>query len=625
MLIVAGLGLGLFYPSFIQKLRVVPNELALEDPYIRWNIDFTRRAYGLGEIGREAFSVDPSRPLSPEEVAGVADLLPVWDLEPLQTYFNQRESLYGYYQFPSVHFDRYGPPGQETQVAIAVREFVQAGLAPNNRTWRNLHLNADQVRGNGAVVTPVTAKTPDGNPEFWLRGVAPPGGSESTPRMELAAEAPADLDLRNAAVFVGETAQEYLIVDPEFYGADDVGGILLDSFMRIFAFAWRFGDRDLLFSSEAGGKALLMHRRVRTRLQSLAPFIVWDERPYPVIADGHIVWITDGYTASTTFPIARPYEVPGVGRVRYFDNAVKAVVDGLTGDIALYAVHDGDPILGAFSRAFPGLIRPMDEMPPVLRNHLRYPLLSLEVQADLLEEYHVSSASAFFSGQNEWQVPVEPAAVGGGRDYAPIYMMATFRGSQTPEFLLVMPFIARERQNMTAVMIVENSAGSYGRTTLLELPRDQQIAGPRQVRTIIEQDPAISQQLSLWRQGGSEVEIGRLRIVPLDGSLLYVQPIFLSGSGSAIPQLQRLAVSDGISVAMAPTLDEAIAALVGSEPTRPDSSVATPAAAGTWAPRAMDLVQAADRALRLGDFAEFGRLWNELQAVIRDAAAGSGR
>jgi hypothetical protein len=268
----------------------------------------------------------------------------------------------------------------------------------------------------------------------------------------------------------------------------------------------------------------------------------------------------------------------------------------------------------------------MDEMPAALLRHLRYPLLSLEVQADLLEEYHVSSASAFFSGQNEWQVPVEPAAVGGGRDYAPIYMMASFRGSPTPEFLLVMPFIARERQNMTAIMIVENSAAAYGRTTLLELPRDEQIAGPRQVRTLIEQDPAISGQLSLWRQSGSEVESGRLRIVPLDESLLYIQPIFLSASGSSIPQLQRLAVSDGTSVVMAATLDEAIAALVGAEVARPATAAGTPSATpGAWAPRALDLMQAADRALRAGDFAEFGRLWTELQSVIRDAAAGGMR
>jgi hypothetical protein len=237
----------------------------------------------------------------------------------------------------------------------------------------------------------------------------------------------------------------------------------------------------------------------------------------------------------------------------------------------------------------------------------------------------VNSASAFFSGQNEWQVPVEPTAVGGGRDYAPIYMMTTFRGSPTPEFLVLMPFIARERQNMTAVLIVENAAGSYGRKTLLELPRDEQIAGPRQVRTIIEQDPGISAQLSLWRQSGSDVEIGRLRIVPLDGSLLYVQPIFLSGSGSSIPQLQRLIASDGTSVAMAATLDEAIAALVGSAADQPTTTVAadpSPAAAVGWAPMALETMQAADRALRAGDFAEFGRLWNELQTLIRSAATG---
>jgi hypothetical protein len=630
MLIVAGLGLGLLYPSFIQKLRVVPNELAREDPYIRWNLEYTRRAFGLDGIGREVFAVDPSRPPTPAETAGVEQLLPIWDLEPLQEYFNQREALYGYYQFPSVHYDRYGPPGSERQVGIAVREFIASGLPPNNRTWRTLHLNADQVRGNGAVVAPVTEKTVAGDPEFWLRGVAPPGGSESPPRMELAPTAPTDLDLQYSAVFFGETEQDYLLIDPDadYAGETAVGGILLDSFLRIFAFAWRFGDRDLLFSSEAGGKSLLMHRRVVTRVRALAPFLAWDPRPYPVIADGRIVWIADGYTSSTTFPIAQPYDVPGIGRVRYLDNSVKAVVDGLTGRIDLYALHESEPILDAFSRAFPGLIKPLEEMPPTLRRHLRYPLLHLETQADLLEEYHVNSASAFFSGQNEWQVPVEPTAVGGGRDYAPIYMMTTFRGSPTPEFLVIMPFIARERENMTAMLIVENAAGSYGTKTLLELPRDEQIAGPRQVRTIIEQDPGISAQLSLWRQGGSDVEIGRLRIVPLDGSLLYVQPIFLSGSGSSIPQLQRLIASDGTSVAMAATLDEAIAALVGSAADQPATTVAadpSPAAAAGWAPTALETMQAADRALRAGDFAEFGRLWNELQTLIRSAATGGNR
>jgi len=632
LLFVAGLGLGLAYPSFVQKLRVVPNELGLEDPYIHWNLDFTRKAYGIEGIERDAFAMDRAGSLTAADIGRAAERLPVWDLEPLQTYFNQRESLYGYYQFPSVHFDRYGPPGEQTQVAISVREFTRSGLPANNRTWHTLHLNADQVRGNGAVVTPVTKKTDDGNPEFWLRGVAPPGGSESPPRMELALEAPADLDLRNPAVFFGETEQDYLVVDSaaEQANGQSPDGVKLDSFHRVFAFSWRFGDRDLLFSSEVYGKTLLMHRSVHSRLRALAPFFSWDSRPYPVISDGRIVWIVDGYTSSTTFPIAEPYDVPGIGRVRYFNNSVKAVVDGVSGDVELYAINESEPIRDAFSKAFPGLIRPMTAMPESIRRHLRYPLLYLEVQADLLEEYHVNSASAFFSGQNEWQVPSEPSAVGGGRDYAPIYMMGSPTAGAAPELLLIMPFIARERQNMTAVLIVRNSPEAYGRTTMLELPRDQQISGPRQVRTMIEQDPGISAQLSLWRQGGSDVEIGRLRVVPLAGSLLYVQPIFLSGSGSSIPQLQRLIASDGTSVAMAATLDDAIAALLGSErsgrpevPAGPAGPV--PANAGNWARQADELMKAANEALRAGDFAEFGRKWSELQALIARAASGAGQ
>ena len=632
-LIVAGFGLGLLYPSIIQKLRVVPNQFAREQEYIGWNLDFTRRGFGVDQIQRIPFTVEQGQLPALRDLAAVLDGIPVWDVEPLQTNLNALEALYGYYRFPSVHFDRYGPPGKETQVALAVREFYENGLPANNRTWPTLHLNANYVRGRGAVVAPAARKTADGNPVFWLHSVA--AGADSLPvaRIERAAQAPAELQLTQPSVYFGETAADYLVLNAggdsvasDVGSATDVSGVPLTSFFRVFAFAWRFGDRNLLFSNLISPDSRLLFRRsVRQRVQAIAPFIAWDDQPHPVIADGRIVWLIDGFTASNTFPIARSFAVPGIGRVRYLRNSVKAVVDGLTGRVAFYAIEPNEPLLAAYARAFPGLLRPLDEMPENLRSHLRYPLRYLQTQADVLEEYHVSDASAFFAGQNVWQVPQEPAAVGGGRDYAPIYMMLPVPGSQTRRFLLLMPFIARERQNMTSILLIENDAGGYGRKVLLELPRDRLVSGPRQVRSLIEQDPVISAQLSLWRQSGSDVEIGRLRIVPLDKSILYVQPIFLSGSGNSIPQLQFLVVSDGTSVAMSPTLSDAVAALVGEEGvSQPVIGAADVAEDPDWANRALEAMQRAERALREGAWAEFGRQWSELQEILRRATSPRG-
>ena len=630
LLLLAGVGLGIAYPSLIQKLRVVPNELARESEYIGWNLEYTRRAWDLDRLTRTTYPVEPGRVPDAAEVQPVLDRLPLWDPEPIQTNFVQVQSGRAHYHFPGVHYDRYGPPGSETQIAIAVREFTVEGLQQDRRTWRTLHVEAEMVRGNGAVAMPVAEKTSDGSPLFWLLGTVPP---DEAPGEQRRPDAPLpSLTLERPSVFFTETPLDYLLLNPTDSTSDvaiaaERGGIPVGSFFRVFAFTWRFGDRNLLFSPERrAGTRLLYRRGVHERLRVLAPFIHWDNRPHPVIADGRVVWTVDGYTYSRTYPIARPFPVTGFGpiaTVRYLRNSVKATVDGLTGEVTLYAVDLREPILAAWSRAFPGMFRPLDEMEPTVRRHLRYPLLLVEAQANVLEAYHVESPEVFFAGQNEWQIPQEPAAVGGGRDYAPVYMMARAPGATLPSFLLVTPFIARDRQNMTAILIVENDPGRYGEKTLLELPRTQQVSGPRQVRTIIEQDPAISQQLSLWRTGGSQVEIGRMRVIPLDRSILYVQPIFLSGSGgsgASIPQLQRVIVSDGTSVAMAETLEAAVAMLLGTvdtpEPYAEDAPAGDTAA---WASRALELMDLAERALRDFDWTEFGRRWSELQDMLRRA------
>ncbi len=615
-LVLIGLGVGVGYPNLIQRLRVVPNELARESPYLAENLEFTRMAFGVAGMGREPLVVrddaSSSRVLQPWTVRQ-----PLWDEGPLQTAYNQMQALRGYYQFPSVHFDRYGVSGEEMPAAISVREFTPGGLPPDARTWRTLHLDVDRVRGNGAVVSPIATKTQEGNPVFWLRGVDP---------VQRAPDAPPDVELVDPTVLFGETTTDWIVVSDSTRIAAGAGGIRVGSFFRLFAFALRLGDQNMLFSGElTHDSRILLRRRVRDRVAALVPFLAWSTSPHPVLADGRIVWVLDGFSIATNFPLARPFVLDGFGATRYIRNSVKATVDALTGQVHFYVLDAAEPILAAWSRAFPELFASFDAMPDAVRRHLVYPRPLLNLQANVLEEYHVKEPAAFFSGVNAWQIPIEPGPTGAGREYMPLYVLGRASDSDHASFQLVVPFIARERQNMTAILSVENDPGAYGRLTLRELPPEAQVTGPRQVRTLIEQDPSISSQLTLWRQGGSDVELGRLRVLPMDGWILYVQPVFLLGSGGSIPQLQRVVASDGTIVAMGQTLSEATSGLVRGTPPAPAPGTPPPATPDATR-RAWDLFQNAEKALRAGDWSEFGRLWQEMGTLLERAAqAGPGR
>lgn len=622
--IVAGIGLGFVYPSFVQQLRVEPNELERERAYIEWHIDFTRQAYGISEVERRSFGPgrQQRRDWSGEEAW--LDRLPLWDVEPLRAGFNQLQSFRGYYQFPSVHGDRYGPPGEEQPVAIAVREFKWDGLRAESRTWRTQHLNAGQVRGYGAVVTPTAQKVPTtGDPVYWLRDLEP---------VQRSASAPPELHLGTPAVYFGETMTDWLVTSPASDTLDAAGeepvtpGVGIGSFLRVLAFAIRFGDRNLLFAGELEADSrLIFHRRVVDRVAHLAPFLLWDREPYPVIHDGRLQWIVDGYSAAATFPIAAPYVAPNGRTVRYLQNTVKATVDAFTGEVNVYALAADEPILTAYSRVFPQLFKPLSALPAELRRHLKYPASYLRIQADILEEYHVDNPEVFYAGEDGWQVPQEASTGGGAAGYRPQYLMMRPPGEERAEFLLTLPFIARERQNMTAILLVWNDPAHYGRKVLLELPRDGQTLGPTQVSAIIEQDATISQLLTFWRGAERDVDLGRVRVLPLDSAVLYVQPLFLSavsasGSG-AIPQLQRVIVSDGSEISMAETLPGALAALYDEDartvlPTLP--TPLQPAATQSWPARALALFEEAERRLRAGDFRGFADAWDELARLLRE-------
>jgi uncharacterized membrane protein (UPF0182 family) len=629
LLLVASLTLGTVYPAIVQKLQVEPNQLVREAPFIRWNIDFTRRAWDLDAIERRPMPYEPltlagGRPSFPADL----DALPLWDPEPLQAVFNEVQTFSRYYAFPSVHLDRYGRPGDERPVAIAVREFAPEGLPPGSRTWRTLHLNARQVRGAGVVVTPVAETTSGGDPVYWLAGLS---GEEPLRRSEAA---PAQVEVREPSIYFGETMAQFLVLGPDVVreavertGVDRITGVPLSSFARVLAFAWRFGDRNLLFSGELTRESqLLFRRRVVERVARLVPFVRWDREALPVLAGGRVVWLLDGYVTSTTYPIARPQLMQDGSRVRYVRSSVKAAVDAVTGAVTLYAVHEDEPLLAAWRRVFPDLILPLEAMPHELRAHLRYPATLVRLQAAVLASYHVDEPDLFFAGQNEWQVPQDPVAAGSTAPFKPTYLMLRAPGDDRVRYWVTMPFIARGRQNLTAVLLLGNDADAYGQALLLQFPRDQQVTGPTQVRTLIEQDPTISPQLSLLRTGERSVDLGRLRIVPVDSALLYVQPLYVSAMGSSIPQLHRVIVSDGVGVHMGRSLAEALAGLHGTAGARRPTGLpaapvvppagAAPAPAPDWLEEALRLHEEAERRLRAGDWQGFGEAWRRLREVL---------
>jgi uncharacterized protein len=608
------------YPAVLQRLHVEPNQLGREAGFIQWHMDFTRQAYGLTALRRERIPVSRGEIGGWQEVEPWLERLPLWDREPLGEIYNTLYPLQAYYHFNNVDYGRYGPPGAEQQVGIAVREFNREGLAPTAQTWQTLHLNPDHVRGRGIVVTSASASG-RADPDLWV-GDLP---------VQRDPAAPADLELTESSIYFGETMTDYIVLgvaaDTAAPDSEQVAtGIQLSHFGRVLAFAWRFGDRNLLFAAELQRDSRLVFRRgIRERVSHLAPFVAWDSDPYPVVQRGRIVWIMDGYTISSRYPLAQESRVEGVGRIRYMRNSVKATVDGVTGEVALYLADETDPLVLAYAAAFPGLLQPLDSMPADLRRHLRYPAAYFRLQAEILRNYHLDRPEAFYAGQELWELPDDRVGPAAARPYRPMYMMARLPGERRVEFAAMLPFLARQRETMTALIIARSDPPHQGELLLLELPREHPFRGPTLFKTLVEQDPDIAPQLSLWRQT-SDVRLGQIRVVPLEGAILYVQPLYQSARGSPVPQLHRVIVGDGVSVHMEPTLRSAIEALAGQTPRMPqvarlprEGEPLEPLPQQPWARDALELMEEADRRLRSGDWSGFGAVWAELQRVLQRA------
>ncbi|RMG55223.1 MAG: UPF0182 family protein [Acidobacteria bacterium] len=605
------------YPASIQRLVVEPNEMVKEAPYIRYNIAATRRAYDLDDTIERTLSGENTLTMRDIQAnRATIDNIRLWDHEPLLDTFSQIQEIRTYYEFVSVDNDRYVIDGRFRQTMLSPRE-LSSELLPS-RSWVNERLVF--THGYGVTLGPVNKVTPEGLPVLFIKDLPPVSSI--------------DLEIRRPQIYFGELSNDYVFVrtrQREFdYPAGDNnvyteytgrGGIPIRSWFRRAVFALRFGSLDIWLSDRITPESrVLYYRNIHQRVRRIAPFLRYDRDPYMVISeDGRLFWIYDAYTTTNRYPYAQPLR--GIGN--YIRNAVKVVIDAYDGSVEFYLADPSDIIIQTYARIFPGLFRPLDEMPADLRAHLRYPVDLFKIQAQVYATYHMQNPQVFYNKEDQWEIPIY--AVGGKeRRMEPYYTIMKLPGEQREEFILMLPFTPQKKDNLAAWMVARSDGQHYGERMVYVFPKQKLIFGPRQISARINQDAEISRQISLWDQRGSQVIQGTLLVIPIEESLIYVQPLYLRAETGKIPELKRVIVAYQNQIAMEETLDKALARIFGEAPAveRPlvQARPVPPPTGASLEELAAQAEQHYRRALeaqRAGDWARYGEEIKRLGDIIK--------
>lgn len=630
--------IGTFLPPSIQQVVVEPNELTREAPYIANNIRMTRAAFALDPIeGRDLTGegVPPADQMVPS--SPVFDNIRLWDYRVAQQTYQQLRSFVPYYVFPDVDVDRYQIDGRTRQVLTSARELDLSGLPANAQTWVNQHLS--YTHGYGLVVSPISEATTQGLPRF-LVGAIPPEGA-------------GPLAIERPEIYFGERGEGWVAVNttqPEIsgisgetvaepYAGKARGSIQISNYLKRVILALNQSDRRIMFSSElTSDSRMLLRRSVVERAQAVAPFLVFDPDPYLVIADGRLVWIMDAYTGTDRYPGATPSELG----VNYLRNTAKVTVDAYDGTVTLYRTAVDDPIADAWASIYGEPFVPIVDAPSAVAEHFRYPEALFDLQTEMFASYHVTEPSAFYNGEDRWEIAKGESAFADNRrgSEQPIeayYMTLPLPDETEAGFKLVRPFTPINRPNMTAWMAAKIDDTGVPTVLVYRFPRQSNIFGPQQVEARINQDPDISARITLLDQAGSRVIRGNLLVVPVGESVLYVQPIYLQATATqgAPTELQFVVVASQDDVQMRPTLSEALTAVSAGDTAAAVSQAndegtsgpqAAPAAGITpedIAAGALSAYQRGQDALQQGDWAAYGKAQAELEGLL-EQLAGSG-
>lgn len=623
---------GNVYPGLVQRFQVSPNELNLERPFIANNIEFTRKAFALDEIAVAGY--DASTQLTADALRAEPETIRnirLWDYRPLLQTYNQIQALRQYYEFVDIDVDRYMIDGRVQQVMLSARELAPERLNANAQTWVNRKLV--YTHGYGVAVSPVAQVTRDGLPSFLLQDLPPTGV----------------ITITQPQVYFGEKENEYVIGrtdEPEFdyprgdgnettrFSADT--GIAMGWGARLL-FAIHFADFNLLLNSDIQNDSQLLWRRsINERTQLVAPFLRYDSDPYLVIGDdGRLYWIQDAYTISNRFPYSER-----LGAINYIRNAVKVVTNAYDGRMTFYVMDENEPFTAAYQRIFPDLFQPFSAMPADLQDNIRYPNDLFRVQAATYRTYHMTNPNEFYNKEDVWAWPQEMYN-NELQDMEPYYVLMQLPGEDELDFIQILPFTPANRENMIAWLAVRNDPDVYGQKLVYEFGKDSLVYGPKQVEARIDQDPEISEQLTLWNQQGSSVIRGNLLVIPIGDSLLYVEPLYLQAANGNIPELRRVILATAEQVVMAENLGLALAELFGSNilaetgltdltagmtSSAPVAPSTTPTADLSNATveqlitRANDAFTQAQEALRSGDWTTYGAQMEIVQSALQQLA-----
>jgi uncharacterized membrane protein (UPF0182 family) len=554
-------------PRLVSALYVRPNEISIQKPYIDTHIHATRSAFGIEKHVREIeFKARVDAPIDVAAHRPLLDNVRLWDTRAFHDTVTQIQALRPYYVFADVDVDRYTIDGQYRQVLLTPRELDLRQLPAARANWINPAFI--YTHGYGLVMAPVSQITSDGLPVLLIEN-APP--EVKTTSLKLTRPELYYGEVTHEPVFVHTAQQEFNYPSGEnnvYSRYEGKGGFPVSSLFMRLAAALNEGEPNILLTGYlTPNSRMMIHRRITDRLEQLAGFLTWDNDPYLVNTDdGRLVWMIDGYTTSDRHPYSRTINVDN-GRINYIRNAVKATIDAYDGETRLYIFAPDDPIVAAYRNLFPDLFRPAEAMPADLRRHARYPETLFRVQAEIYRTYHMLDPQSFYNKEDLWDLARHAAAQGSGTEpVTPTYVVATLPDKNQPEFLLLLPFTPRGKDNLIGLMLARCDGDALGDIVVLQLSKQELIFGPMQIAARINQDQVISKDLSLWNQQGSSVLRGQILVLPIGDTFLYVDPIYIQATEGKMPQLKKVVLATGSRLIYADTYEQALVQLSSGAP-----------------------------------------------------------
>jgi uncharacterized protein len=608
--------LGSVFPGIQQRIIVEPNELDKEKPYIEHNIKYTRIAYDIGQVREVPFANKQN--LTYQDIAknkNTLDNIRIWDWQPLKQTYKQLQELKPYYYFNDVDVDRYIINKRKIAVNLSARELDIERLGKNSQTWQNQHLL--YTHGYGAVLSRVDKITSEGQPEMLIYDIPPKFG--------------VDIPLDRPEVYFGEHDNSYIITNTsmkEFdYPSGDenkftvykgTGGTKLDSFFKRVLFAAVYKDINILISGTLNENSRLHYRRnIAEMAREFTPFLEFDSDPYLVISNKKLYWIIDAYTSTDQFPYSTPIDI-GSRKINYIRNSVKIIIDAYNGTMDYYIADEKDPIIKVYQKIFPGIFKKISDLPADLKNHLRYPESYFTIQARMLLRYHMTIPEVFYNNEDSWHI-ARQAQDNKEETVRGYYLVTRLPDEKRDEFIMIMPFTPYKKDNMIAFLTAKCDMPDYGELKLYQLPKDKLSYGPLQVDSRINQNPDISKQLTLWNQKGSGVIRGNMLAIPIEESILFIEPLYLKSESSEMPELKRVIVAFSDKIVMEKDLPAALERLF-SGTVFIDSGSLTEGSLESrlrdLSVRALNHYNQADASMREGNWTKYGEHLNMLKEIL---------